>query len=188
MNKANIFFTSLITSLLHAAIAAPNTNIQIQNSTHCKLTLLFEQTQTAKLSIPDMILSQSVENGHITFSDSMFATGQQEAIGQYQVTCNDTNHILALNFYAGTGHLSDHGYYFTATTNTDSPFIIIPFGRTIIKDGQPFLITLLNKEEKHEKIDDNISTDILDVTGETDGNPALSEQNNLSDNPTHPPK
>lgn len=134
---------------LHAD--APSTNIVISNESACQLERVHLSNQTASLSLPTLVSPNDTKPGYISFSGSLIAKGQQQAIGQYLVTCDKRKYILTLDFFVGLGAISDHDYFFSASIDdSDSPLLVIPNGQTFISNGQPVHVRLLNKEEQDE--------------------------------------
>lgn len=172
-----------VSSLIFSKVDAPSTDIIIQNKTSCTLSLSFKQTFISQLSLPSEIKASGDGNGEIEFFSGLFIpTSLQQSNAQYVVNCDNNNHILTFDFYTGIDHLSDHNYFFNASTSTDSPFLIIPAGKVLIQQDAPLVITLLNKANQYEKALYTVNTNSSDSNSDTEGDTSNYQQDELPNN------
>ena len=163
--KQNYSIIILLIAFIAYAKDVPSTNIIIQNNSACSLELVYLQNFTAKLSLPEKIEPYSVLNGHIKFDNSFISTNQQEATGQYILSCDTKKSIISLSFYIGNDHIDEYNYFFEAQGDHNSPVLILPFGKTIVTNTLPVMVSFLDKEDKTDE-EPNVHNTINDLDKE----------------------
>ena len=159
-----------ITALNVSASSAPSAEVIINNDSACSLQLSYLQNFTAMLTLPDAIEPYSNASGQIKFDDGLFSTNQQEATGQYILSCDNEKRIISLNFYIGKDHIEEYNYFFEIHSNEPTSILILPFGKTIVTNSLPVMINFIDKERRNDEthegdaIDDGANTNTKQPT------------------------
>ena len=159
-NKCYLLF---VLTIFPYSATTPSSEIVINNQSSCSLALGLLTNYESMLTLPDEIAPNEIKHGQIQFNSHLFSSNQQESIGQYISDCSGVKGVISFNFFIGNDRIGDLNYFLEITSINATSIITLPFGKTIVKNTLPVMVTLIDKEvvrdETHEeKHDITIST------------------------------